>query len=151
MSIFFISMYTYIYTYLYILYIYISIYTYIYIFIYIYIYIYVYIHVYIYTCLYFSYLYIYTYLYIYITCIYIFLYIYVYIYIIICRNRHLLIRCWLFYLGMLNVSSKCIFRLPILSKHVSIILDVDFIFMLEFQLIFYCELLTSLLTSTLDK
>ena len=72
-------------------------------------------------------------------------------YIIICRNRHLLIRCWLFYLGMLNVSSKCIFRLPILSKHVSIILDVDFIFMLEFQLIFYCELLTSLLTPTLDK
>ena len=106
------------------------------------------IHIYIY--IYIS-IYIYIHIYIYILHIYIYFYIYVYIYIIICRNRHLLIQCWLLYLGMLNVSSKCIFRLPILSKHVSIILDVDFIFMLEFQLIFYCELLTSLLTPTLDK
>ena len=106
------------------------------------------IHIYIY--IYIS-IYIYIHIYIYILHIYIYFYIYVYIYIIICRNRHLLIQCWLLYLGMLNVSSKCIFRLPILSKHVSIILDVDFIFMLEFQLIFYCELLTSLLTPTLNK
>ena len=105
---------------------------------------------YIYIYIYIS-IYIYIHIYIYILHIYIYFYIYVYIYIIICRNRHLLIQCWLFYLGMLNVSSKCIFRLPILSKHVSIILDVDFIFMLAFQLIFYCELLTSLLTPTLDK
>ena len=108
------------------------------------------IHIYIYIYIYIS-IYIYIHIYIYILHIYIFFYIYVYIYIIICRNRHLLIQCWLLYLGMLNVSSKCIFRLPILSKHVSIILDVDFFFMLEFQLIFYCELLTSLLTPTLDK
>ena len=106
------------------------------------------IHIYIY--IYIS-IYIYIHIYIYILHIYIYFYIYVYIYIIICRNRHLLIQCWLLYLGMLNVSSKCIFRLPILSKHVSIILDVDFFFMLEFQLIFYCELLTSLLTPTLNK